>query len=66
MNIKGIQTGDKTVNNNQSTADKNVIAEPADNIVLSSRQTKLDRLYKKVDEAIAQLGEAGRHRGISS
>jgi len=31
--------------------------ESADNIVLSSRQTKLDRLYKKVDEAIAQLAK---------
>ncbi len=26
---------------------------PADNALPSSRQTKLDRLYKKVDEAIA-------------
>ena len=37
--------------------------EPADNVVLSSRQTKLDRLYKKVDEAIAKLA---KHVGIAA
>ena len=29
--------------------------DPADNSLPSSRQTKLDRLYKKVDQAIANL-----------
>ena len=37
--------------------------EPADNALLSCRQTKLDRLYKKVDEAIAQLAN---HVGIAA
>jgi hypothetical protein len=37
--------------------------EPGDNVLLSNRQTKLDRLYKKVDEAIAQLAT---HVGIAA
>jgi hypothetical protein len=37
--------------------------DPADNVLPSSRQTKLDRLYKKVDEAIAHLAA---HVGIAA
>ena len=37
--------------------------EPGDNAMPSSRQTQLDRLYKKVDDAIARLAT---HVGVAA
>jgi hypothetical protein len=37
--------------------------DPADNTLASSRQTKLDRLYKKVDEAIVKVAS---HLGVAA